>query len=250
MLPIDHYAWNNRWSDHHPGERILLFGGLLLLTVILPPLSSAPLVLIVMSAATVIGAGVPLAAFLRTLAIPGGFLLAGLPFLALSLDFSPGPRLAFSAEGARVALEVGLRSLAAMSCLAGLALTTPVSELIPGLRRVGVPQPVVEIALLMYRLLFVATGQAIAGRRAQEARLGYGTLRRGIRSLGVLAATLFGRSLARARRLEIGLAARGFEGELKVLTPPRALSATRVVLAGTTLLLVGATDLALGRLLP
>jgi hypothetical protein len=53
-------------------------------------------------------------------------------------------------------------------------------------------------------------------------------LRRGIRSLGLLAATLLGRSLARARRLEIGLAARGFEGELKVLTPPRALSTTRL----------------------
>lgn len=249
MLPIDRYAWNNRWRAHHPGERSLLVGGLLLLAVILPPLSTAPLVLIVMTAATVLGAGVPLAAFLRTLAIPAGFLLAGLPFLALSLDFSAGPRLAFSADGARVALDVGLRSLAAMSCLAGLALTTPVYELIPGLRRVGVPQPVVEIALLMYRLLFVVTGQALAGRRAQEARLGYGTLRRSIRSLGVLAATLLGRSLARARRLEIGLAARGFEGDLKVLTPPRTLSTMRLAVAGSTLFLVGATGLALGRFL-
>ena len=246
MLPIDRYAWTNRWSAHHPGERTLLAGGLLLLALILPPRSSAPPIMLATSLATVAGAGVPLAAYLRTLAIPAGFLLAGLPFLALSLEPGAGLRLGFSADGARLALDVGLRSLACMSALACLILTTPVSELIPWLRRIGVPQAVVEIALLIYRLVFAVARQAIAARQAQEARLGYASIGRSIRSLGLLAATLLGRSLARARRLEIGLAARGFEGELRVLSPRRALSARRLAAVGATLLAVAALALAPG----
>ncbi|EGV19003.1 cobalt ECF transporter T component CbiQ [Thiocapsa marina] len=249
MLPIDRFAWTNRWSSHHPGERMLLAGGLLILTLVLPPVSTAPLVLITMTAATVLGAGVPVSAFIRALAVPAGFLLAGLPFIVLSLDLDGAPSLVVSAEGARMALEVGLRSLAAMSCLVGLSLTTPASELIPWLRRVGVPQAVLEIALLMYRLLFVVAARATAGREAQEARLGYTSFGRSVRSLGLLTAALLSRSLARARRLEIGLAARGFEGELRVLSRPRALSPRRLATAGATLLAVGVGGLSLSQVL-
>ncbi len=136
-----------------------------------------------------------------------------------------------------------------MSCLVGLSLTTPASELIPWLRRVGVPQAVLEIALLMYRLLFILAARAMAGRQAQEARLGYMSFGRSVRSLGLLTAALLSRSLARARRLEIGLAARGFQGELKVLSKPRALSAMRLTTAGVTLVAVGIGGLTLSRVL-
>jgi cobalt/nickel transport system permease protein len=247
VLPIDRHAWTNRWHRHHPGERALLAGGMLLVALILPPRSTAPLVLLAMAGATVVGAGVPLGAFLRTIAVPAGFLLASLPFLAVSLDLTDGVRLAWSPAGAGLALEVGLRSLAAVSCLALLTLTTPVSELVPWLRRLGVPQAVVEIALLIYRLIFVVAERAAAARQAQDARLGYSTGRRAIRSLGLLAAGLLGRSLARARRLEIGLAARGFEGALKVLSPRRALSGARLATAVGTVLAVAAGGLVLDR---
>jgi cobalt/nickel transport system permease protein len=244
MRTTDGSAWTNRWSQHHPGERILLAGGLLLLTMVLPPLSTAPLVLLAMTTATVVGAGVPLTRFLRALLVPAGFLMVGLPFIALSLDLDDGVRLVLAPDGVRLALEVGSRALAAMACLVGLSLTTPVTELIAGLRRLGVPQPVVEIAYLMYRLLFLVAERALTARRAQEARLGYVTFPRGVRSLGLLIGTLLTRSLAQGRRLEIGLAARGFEGELRVLMPARPLSARRLAVVGATLLAVGIGGLA------
>lgn len=249
MLPIDRHAWTNRWHRHRPAERALLAGGMLVLALTLPPRGSAPLVCLAMAGATVAGAGVPLCAFLRTVAVPAGFLAASLPFLALSLDLGDGVRLDWSPAGAWMALDVGLRSLAAVSCLAFLTLTTPVSELVPWLRRVGVPQAVVEIALLVYRLIFVVAERALAAGQAQEARLGYSTGRRAVRSVGILAGGLLGRSLGRARRLEIGLAARGFEGELKVLAPVRTRSRARLAAVVLTLLAVAAGGLALDRAL-
>ncbi len=47
--------------------------------------------------------------------------------------------------------------------------------------------------------------------------MGHCGWRRTLRSLGMLAAALFQRAMTRAHHMEIGLAARGFEGNLPVL---------------------------------
>lgn len=238
MRAIDHYAWTNRWRDWHPAEKLLPAFTLLLLILVLPPLTTGPLVLAGVGVATVRGAGVPLRALLGVLAAPAAFLLVGVPFLALSVSFTGGFSLHFSAEGVRLALSATVRALAAVSCLAFLTLTTPLTDLIPPLRRVGVPAGVIELILLVYRLIFVFAERALTGQRAQTARLGYSRLDRGVRSLGLLAGNLFQRALAQARRLEIGLAARGYEGELRVLRLERPLSwprlAAGLALAGLT----------------
>jgi cobalt/nickel transport system permease protein len=146
--------------------------------------------------------------------VPLGFLLTGIPVLALAVDVSDGVHIGLAPDGLRLAAEVTSRSLAATSCLVFLILTTPVAELVPMLGRLGVPRPVRELVLLIYRLIFVFLERADAGRQAQVARLGYDGPRRSIRSLGWLAGSLFQRSLDRGRRLETGLAARGFTGDL------------------------------------
>jgi len=200
MLAIDRHAWTNRWRRHHPGEQLLLAGGGLVLALTLPPLTAGPLLCILMAGATVVGAGVPIRALLGVMALPTGFLLTSAPSLALSLDLRDGLHLAYSPAGMTLALEVTLRSLGALSCLAFLALTTPVAELVLWLRRLGVPAAVVEIALLIYRLIFIFAERALAGQQAQAARQGCSTKGRSLKSLGLLIATLFQRALERARR--------------------------------------------------
>ncbi|MBK8509278.1 MAG: cobalt ECF transporter T component CbiQ [Candidatus Competibacter sp.] len=245
MMAIDRHAWTNRWRDWHPAEKLLPAFGLLWVAVVLPPLTTAPLVLIVAASAVVWGAGVPLRALLAFMAAPAAFLLMGAPFLALSLDLSAGLTPQFSPQGAGVALTSTLRALAALSCLAFVALTTPVVDWAALLRRAGVPSGVVELILLMYRLIFGFVERALAGRRAQAARLGYSRFDRALRSSGLLAGNLFQRGLTRARWLEIGLAARGYRGELRVLREKRPLSRARLAVA---MLGVGLTGLAGGLL--
>jgi cobalt/nickel transport system permease protein len=247
MRAIDHHAWTNCWRDRHPAEKLLPAGGLLVLTLILPPLTTAPLVLGSTALATVFGAGVPWNTLLRVLAAPAAFLLAGIPFLAVSVDFAHGFALHLSSDGLRLALTTTLRALAAMSCLAFLILTTPATDWIAPLRRLGIPVGVVELILLIYRLIFVFAERALTGHQAQAARLGYSRMDRMVRSLGLLAANLFQRAVAQARRLEIGLAARGYDGELRVLAPKRVLSRTRLA-AGLGLVgLIGLTSGLLAR---
>jgi cobalt/nickel transport system permease protein len=219
MRAIDHHAWTNRWRDWHPVEKGLPAIGLLTLTLLLPPLTTAPLVLAGATLTTVYGAGIPWKTLLSVLAAPATFLLAGIPFLAVSIDFTSGFDLSFSAEGLQLALMTVIRALAAMSCLAFLMLTTPLTDGVLLLRRVGVPAGIIELILLIYRLIFVFAERALTGRQAQAGRLGYSRLNRSVRSLGLLAGNLFQRGLEQARRLEIGLMARGYTGELRVLSP-------------------------------
>ena len=242
MRAIDHHAWTNRWRHWHPAEKLLPALTLLTLTLVLPPLTTGPLVLAGMALATVGGAGVPLKTLLGVLAAPAAFLLAGIPFLAVSVDFTHGFDLHLSENGLRLALTTTIRALAAMSCLAFLILTTPLTDWMASLRRVGVPSGVIELILLIYRLIFVFVERALTGRQAQTARLGYSRMDRSVRSLGLLAGNLFQRALEQARRLEIGLMARGYTGELRVLAPLRVLSWTRLA-AGLGLVgLVGAAS--------
>ena len=245
MLAIDRWAWTNRWHGFHPAEKGLLAGGMLLLAVTLPAPTTAPIIIIVMGLVTVVGAGIPAVAWLRVMALPGAFLITSVPLLMLSLDFSAGLKVGISPRGGEMALGVVLRSLAAVSCLTFLTLTTPTVDLVPLLRRLGVPQPVVEIMLLIYRLLFVFLERVASARRAQIARQGYRSFRHSLRSLGLLVSNLFQRSLERAQRIEIGLAARSFEGELQVLTPRRVLSPSRLVIIISLLLGVAVSGILL-----
>lgn len=247
MRAIDRHAWNNRWRDWHPAEKGLPALGLLLVTLTLPPLTTSPLVLGAITLATVWGARVSWAALLGVLAAPLLFLTLGLPFLALSVAFTPGFTVQLSADGFQLALTTALRSLAAMSCLAFLILTTPLSDGVALLRRVGMPAGVIELMLLMYRLIFVFAERALNGGQAQTARLGYSRLDRSVRSLGLLAGNLFQRALQQARRLEIGLAARGYEGALRVLTPPQHLSWLRLAVGLGGVGLIGAAGSLLAR---
>jgi cobalt/nickel transport system permease protein len=109
------------------------------------------------------------------------------------------------------------------------------------MRRLGLSPEIAEIMLLTWRFLFLLLDQAAVIRTAQEARLGWFGAGRQMRSLGLLIAQLLPRAMDRARRLEIGLAARGFDGCLPMLSLERPVSAARLsaILGGLALLAGG-----------
>jgi cobalt/nickel transport system permease protein len=238
MYLIDRIAHTNRWTRRPTAEKLFLCLGGLILCVTGPAPAAGTLMFVAASCCALFAARIPPRAYAAVLALPIGFLLAGLPVLMVSVDFSGGPLLAWRADQWRLAAALVGRAGGAVSCLTLLILTTPVHAMIPGLRRLGVPAFLIEIMLLTYRLIFVVAETAAAGYTAQAARLGYSGWRQSLRSLGVLAAALFQRSMTRARHMETGLAARGFDGNLTVLSedaPP--VSAVRCAAIG--LLLAG-----------
>lgn len=235
MSPVDRTAHLNRWRFRSLTEKTLLALGMLLLDIALPPWPVAGVVAGVMTLAALAGARVPVRVWLACAAGPTGFLLAGTLSLLLQIDTHG---IALAPGGLEAAAGVAARSEAGLSCLLFLSLTTPASDLMAGLRRLGVPSEITEVALLTYRFLFLLADTAAAMNAAQAARLGHVGLRRRLRSLGVLVANLLPRALDRARRLEVGLSARGWNGDMRVLSRPGAVSlpglaAVLLVEAGT-----------------
>ncbi|MER2607146.1 MAG: cobalt ECF transporter T component CbiQ [Siculibacillus sp.] len=233
MTPIDRIAHTNRWRTRSLIEKGLFAGGLLCVALLAPPWPTALAVIVVAALAVTLGAGVAPRALLLALAGPLGFVLTGAATLLIEI----GPRgVALAPDGLSAASALALRSTAAIVALLTLALTTPVTDLLAAARRLRLPAEIVEIALLTYRFLLLLGETAIAMNAAQEARLGHVGAMRRIRSAGTLAANLLPRALDRARRLEIGLAARGWTGgALEVLSPSRAVSPAGLVAVIATL---------------
>lgn len=225
MIGADRIAQTSRWRQRPLAEKSLLAGGLMLLALVLPPWPGGAVVLAAALAAT-FAAGTPASAWARLALPPLAFVATGAATLLVTVD-SGGIGLA--ADGAERAGGVALRAVAALASLLLLSVTTPATDLVHGLRRLGLPAEFAEVALATWRFLFVLSDTAAAMNHAQAARLGHVGWRRRIRSAGLLAAALLPRALDRAHRLEVGLAARGFDGSLRTLT--RRASATPAGLA-------------------
>jgi cobalt/nickel transport system permease protein len=235
MIGSDRLAQASRWRNRPLAEKTLLAGGLLLLALVLPPWPGGALVLAV-ALGCALAAGTPVSAWMRLALPPMAFVATGAATLLISLD---GDGLALAPDGGARAAAIGLRAAAALASLLLLSVTTPATEIVHGLRRLGLPAEFAEVALATYRFLFVLSDTATAMHNSQAARLGHVGWRRRIRSAGLLAAALLPRALDRAHRLEIGLAARGFDGSLRTLTKRRPADPACLAAIGLLLAAIG-----------
>jgi cobalt/nickel transport system permease protein len=177
-------------------------------------------------------AQIPACIYLKLLLLPISFLLLSLPaFLvgigtvakldSFSADIIAGVMieplyLYLSQQGIDQASAIFMRATALTSCLYFMLLTVPTFEIIRILQRLGCPALITELMTLMYRFIFVLTDTMGELLIAQQSRLGYGTWRTGMQSLGLLVGQLLQRTLHHYRQLSLGLAARGYTGHLQV----------------------------------
>lgn len=83
------------------------------------------------------------------------------------------------------------RVIGGMSALLFIALTTPMTDLFPVMRRARIPEAVVDLAMIIYRSIFSILDQLVQTHQAQVMRLGYSTFRESVRSLGTLCGAVF-----------------------------------------------------------
>lgn len=231
MHLIDRIAHGNRLASRSAVEKAVFAVGMLVLALVVPPWPGAMLIVGVMLGATLGVARVPLGAYAKLAAGPLAFLAVGVPPLLIAVEFGGVWLVSFhlAPDGVELALRVTARSLAAVSCLLFLSLSTPVPQILRVLRAAGVPTVVTEVALLIYRDIWVFIDTVGAIHMAQASRLGYRTLRSSYRSLAMLVASFFGQALQRARAMDHGLQARNWQGELRVLEDGVAVSVLGLV---------------------
>lgn len=234
---IEQSAYANRWRQVSPAAKGLFAAcGFVAVFAAKSPLT-ATLLAGLLLAVTVLGAGITATRYLRVAAPALLFLALGCLSLSFSLTFSldigdGAAHLQMAPNGQQKLAEVGNRSLGALAALLFLVLTTPLIDLIALLRRLKMPELLLEIMVLCYRMLFVFSAAVHETLTAQTARLGYATPRLAMRSLGGLAANLTVQVWQRAHALHVAAQARNNDGPLRFLEASFANSRRDCTIAG------------------
>ena len=237
MLYLDYLSFHNRFIHISILEKLAVGLGGLLLAVS----SGAPavnLAVFLFMSALLWRAGMEFAYWLRLWGTLTPFLVTAVATLLVSFSAEPfsalwGVRvgsvyLGITAAGLAATESALLRSLAAASCLLMLAGTTPVSYLVAWASRAVFLRPVLEVALLAYRFIFVILHTAGQIYTAQQSRLGYSDLSRSLKSIAMLAGNLGRKSFITARDLFVALSSRNYSERLVFRYPPQKVAPLRL----------------------
>jgi cobalt/nickel transport system permease protein len=232
-IHIDTLAYSNRLR-HLPPSQKLWFAPIVLLLASIAHYPVQIVIFVWMSVWIVVYAGIPRQIYSLMMLGVMTFLVTSLPALVLEYAGNVSPEIRadalwqidvgsgqiyLSARGSMRAIELLLRSLASTSVLFFIVLTIPAIELATTCQKIGCPQILIELSLLVYRFifLFVDTAQNIV--TAQVSRGGYRTHRLRLNSLNLLVRQLIQRTATRYQQLTLGVKSRGFDREFRFWQP-------------------------------
>lgn len=214
---IDQSAYTNRWRQANPAAKALFCCSGMLAAFVATSPWQAGVVVFSMTLVTLLGAGIPLGRYLRAAA--PALLFLGISCLTLLISVDSSFSISLTSDGREQAIQLSGRAFASLASLLFLALTTPMTEIIALLRSLKVPDILLDMAVLGYRMLFVFSEAAHQIRTAQAARLGYAGYGHALRSTGHLAAAVALQVWQRATALDLAAQARCSDGTLRFLAP-------------------------------
>jgi cobalt/nickel transport system permease protein len=123
--------------------------------------------------------------------------------------------LSVTLDGFNLGFLVFSRIMGGFSCLAFLTLTTPMNEMFFIFEGLKVPKIVIEIAMLMYRYIFLFLEEALNMYNSQKTRMGYGSLKSTYKALGLLASNLFIKTWLKGEQAYVAMESRCYDGSIK-----------------------------------
>lgn len=125
--------------------------------------------------------------------------------------------LSFTREGINEGIFVFSRVLGGTSALLFIALTTPMTDLFAVMRRARFPEEVLDLAMIIYRTIFLIMSHLVLVYRAQVMRLGYRTIRESVHSYATLCGAVFIASWESGEDLIRAMESRCYDGKFAVL---------------------------------
>ncbi|MCI4626967.1 MAG: cobalt ECF transporter T component CbiQ [Candidatus Magnetoovum sp. WYHC-5] len=120
-------------------------------------------------------------------------------------------------DGLMEGLTIGSTIVGGVSIVAALGFSTTFTELMAGLSWFRVPKGFIEISLIAYRYIFVLLEDAMVIYNAQKNRLGYTTIKVGLRSFGTLVGSLVLKAFENSQNITISMLQRGYDGNLPLI---------------------------------
>lgn len=229
------FSWNSTWK--------VACSCLLLILCILAPSPVAPLLLsVVLPVLTAVVGGCGIHRYWTLVRLPLGFLLVS--SLTLLWDFTDassgamwaihcfGGWLVVTREAQETAWAVVARALGAIQCLYFLNLSTPMPEILHVLRKLRVPDVILDLAALIYHYIFVLLSVYQEMQSAACSRLGYRNLRRSLQTTGIIYGNLIGKSFRRTEASFDAMTSRCYLGRIRFLHQEKPATACQVLTLG------------------
>jgi cobalt/nickel transport system permease protein len=224
-MEIDYIAHTNELRNINSSIKFIAAICLMILVFIVNIPVFSFLISFLIAIILVLVAKVPIRFYLKFVSVPFGFTL--LTCAVMAFFFGSGTAIfetgilgiVVREDALALAILTFSRTLACFSALGFLSLSTPIAEILNKLDQIKVPKIFIELALLMYTVIFVFLDQVKVMTNAQKTRMGYNGVKNSYRSLGLLVANLFFKSLDKSEQLQFALDSRGYNGELPKYNP-------------------------------
>jgi len=164
--------------------------------------------------------------YLKLMIIPLGFLILSTIAIIVNISDEPLSSISIALLGKYISITTAsfyygcnliLVSLAAVSCLYFLSLSTPVIDLLYVLKTIHCPELIIELLLLIYRFIFVLLDISNSIYTSQKCRLGNRNFKTSLKSASSLCAVMFIRALKKSSMLYDSMESRCYDGRINVL---------------------------------
>lgn len=227
MILIDQYAYTNELRYMSPKIKAMIGVSFLLLSMIIKLKSILICIMMLMSLLIVCVAKIDLKNYIKLVKIPCYFLFIGIGLNLINIGFNSesmlcsvnikGLYIGTSIDSINTSLYILIRSMSCLSCVYFIFLTTPFNDLMLLLKKMRLPNTVIELSMLVYRFIFIFLEEVMDIRKSQQLKFGYIDLKTSYKSFGMLASILFKRMMIRYDDLSISLDIKLYNGEFHIV---------------------------------
>lgn len=236
MNLIDNYSYSNGFKNVNNQFKFLF----VIFTMLISLISTSPiiplLVTLLIFVLLIFFAKIPLKFYFKLMCIPLAFGLLNLIFMSLFFGltdpwFNLGIfNIIVYKDGFNLGFLLFCRMMGGFSCMAFLILTTPMNELFHLAENMKIPKVVTEIAMLMYRYIFVFMEESENMYNAQKTRLGYNGIKNSFQSLGLLISNLFIRTWFKGEQAYVSMESRCYNGSINSLKSDKKLGIKNILI--------------------
>lgn len=223
VFSIDMYAYHSKINSWNPSLKVALAVIMLMLCILFDNLYVSGLV-VLLSAFVTVGLGkMPLREYMKLLSVPVAFLVVGSVVIAFNLAgteqglagvWLPFGYLFVTQDSLNTVMHLWGKAFGGLSAMFMMSLSTPSGEIFSVLRKVKVPQLVIELMNMIYRFIFVMIDTFSRMNNSAESRLGYTDWRTALHTFGHITSNLLVVSLKKGSNYYDAMESRCYDGEL------------------------------------
>lgn len=227
MLLIDKYAYTNRLRNLSPGIKASIGAIFLIASMLFKNLYILIGNILFMSFIIVVVAKIDFKSYINILKIPMYFLLMGVGMNLLNISVD-GKELLYGCKFfsfyigiSKISIDTSIhilfRAISSLTCVYFFMLTTPFNQLIFLLKKLHLPDNLIEVTMLIYRFIFILLEEVSDIKKSQELRFGYVNLKTSYKSLGILVNLLYRRIMKRYDDMCVSLDIKLYDGKFHII---------------------------------